>query len=243
VTASWDAHLASASHKSAVAALRAAAAPASSASAPALAPAASRPPPPAAVTAPAPAALPLGFFDDPEADARARGLDYRAAQAAAQAAELDDFMGWAASVAKEGEAEAEAELARYEARSAAGAEEAALYKARVAVLRELVEGGRLVGSGGGGEGEGAAPAAEAELLGGASLLAGGDAGGGEGGAAPAVTAAELSGLLAERLARKRPRGGAAAAGGSDGGGGGGGSDSSGGEVEDLLDWRRKGAKR
>jgi len=242
VAASWDAHLASAAHKASVAALRA-----SASSAPAPPPAPSPLPPPpapaqlaAAAAAAASPALPAGFFSDPEADARARGVDFRAAQAAAQAAEVEEFMKWTAEVAAEGEVEAAAEAARYEARSEAGAEEAALYRARAAVLRELVEGGRLVGGGGGSGGGGEVTAEESELLGAASLLAGGAAGGeGEGGGggasggAPAVTAAELSGLLAERLARKRPWPAPPAA-----GEGAGRSGSS--EGEDLLDWRRKG---
>ncbi len=138
---------------------------------------------------------------------------------------MEAFLGWASSVAREGEAEEAREEARYEERAEDAAAEAALGRARVAVLKDLVSEGRAVGAevaggeGGSGEGSGGgggaagagAPLADADALPLAAPVT-------EGG----VTVQELAALLA--AARKRPQ----AEGEGEGEGEG---------DEDLLDWR------
>jgi hypothetical protein len=230
--AAWPAHTASRAHAQQLQQLRERAAAAAAApppqpqqqqqQQPAVAAAA------AAAAAPsAPAALPAGFYDDAQQDAAARGIDLRAVERAAQESEVEAFLGWASSVAREGEADEAREEARYEERAEDAAAEAALGRARVAVLKDLVSEGRAVGAevaggeggdeggGGGGAAGAGAPLADADAL---PLAAPATEGG--------VTVQELAALLA--AARKRPLAGQAEGGGE-------------GEEEDLLDWR--GGKR
>ena len=220
VKGAFAAHLSSREHKQQLQQLRerAAAAEASEPSAAAAggAQAASSAPAAApAASAPSASALPEGFFDDARADARARGVDWRAAERARKEQELSEFLGWASEVTREGEAEAAAEEERYEERAEAAEAEAALGRARVAVLKDLVHEGRAVGAEREGEAEGG--------------------GAGAAGAAPAaeggVTVHELTALLA---AAKRPL--AAQEGGA-------GVEEEEEEEGDLLDWRRKRARR
>ncbi len=238
--AQWPPHLASQAHAQHLRQLR------ESASATAAATAAAPPPPPPppapAAAAGAPAALPAGFYDDARRDEEARGIDWRAAEKAAQEGEVAAFLGWASDVAREGEAQEAREEERYVERGEDAAAEAALGRARVAVLKDLVSEGRAVGaelagggeggsgsgsgSGSSGGGGGAALLADAEAL----PLAAPPAEGG-------VTVQELAALLA--AARKRPRAAA------EGEGKGAAEEEE--EEEDLLDWRggfkRRGGQR
>lgn len=104
-----------------------------------------------------PSSLPAGFFDDVHADAAARGIDLVAVSRAAKDAEVASFLDWAKTVDPSPSAAAAAggdggciqsggaarELAENEAVEDAAAvrsSEHHLYRARAAMLRDLVEG-------------------------------------------------------------------------------------------------------
>jgi hypothetical protein len=138
----WLAHLASGAHKEAVAALRGAAAVPSAAPAP-------RAPAPVAASAPVaplgapspghpPASLPVGFFDDAREDALAHGVDPDAVVQAALSDFLSEVQDGSAAAAAAAAEEAE-EQREAENRAEGALEGHALYRARLALLREGVD--------------------------------------------------------------------------------------------------------
>lgn len=159
----------------------------------------------------APAALPVGFFDNADDDARARGEDPRARAAAAAEAEWSAFESFAADVAADADAAEVAAEAVYAARGADEALESAMYKARVDVAKfardklraASAASGAAVASAAGldsdNDGEATAAVAGSELAeaGGLTLLTVPNA------AAVTVGAVEVLDLLRKRMAGER----------------------------------------
>lgn len=148
--AAWTAHLLSSAHKACVANLRqqavVAATPAQSAEPTVDAPRAASLPaalPRANTSTPAvPAPLPVGFFDDAAADARAHGQDLATLQRASESAALSAFLGDLSESGQGGKAAQaawEEEQAAAEARADTAQSEHALYKARLSLWKEGID--------------------------------------------------------------------------------------------------------
>lgn len=149
-------------------------------------------------------ALPAGFFDDTDRDAKARGLDPAAVERAAGDAAFSDFMRWAKGVeAAEGDRQAD-EQERYEDRQVLGRAEDALYRARLDIVK--LERQRALAGGAGSsaassaaavieDGDDDAGVAGSELLGAISFLTAPDEG------ASRLTKAEIGAIAVARRRR------------------------------------------
>ena len=190
--------------------------------------------------------LPAGFFDDARTDAAAQGVDFAAAARATKDAEVSAFLSWAKTVEDDEAGRLLADEAAAEDKAAAASAENGLYRARVAVLRDLVEGrvgggGAAGGSGGGGPGGGGAAVTAAAAVGEGVLVINEDELLSLGVAAPNSGAVGLlTGEVAATLTERVRRATAVAAAGSKRGRAAGGEREDTDEAgEDLLDWRRK----